>query len=110
MRMVVVSQAVEYPYYIAERREGRLKGMAPPNIRAIPSLRRKWDGGGFGTGVRTTEERAPNPRDLLDRLRSRNVNPQFDDVEFYVVRAPNSPRERIQYGRLLAEIHQHDPR
>jgi hypothetical protein len=100
MRIIRMAER-EYPRYIAEKREGRLKGQYPREIGMIPSLRRKWDAGGFGSGTRLTEAEAESPARLFEEMRSRGMDPQHDEVEFYEVRAPNSPRVRIPRQRLF---------
>jgi len=90
-----------YPYYLAIYREGRLKGQYPPGIRFVPQLERQWDKGGFGTGKKSTEFKATDIKELLNQLKMKRINPSFDDVTFYVVRRPQSPREGIQYPHLL---------
>jgi len=91
-----------YPYYLAIHSEGRLKGQYPNEIGFVPNLRKQWDKGGFGTGKKTTEFKSENVDDLLMQLQQRHINPRFD-VDFYVVRRPNSHRERMQYPVLLRE-------
>ena len=104
MRIIRIAQR-EYPYYVAEKREGRFKGMYPREIGMIPSLKRKWDAGGFGSGTKLTEVTATTPTELISRLRSQGIDPQHDEVEFYEVRAPNSPRARIPRQRLFEMAH-----
>ena len=98
-----------YPYYLAVHREGRLKGQYPTEIAYVPSLKKQWDKGGFGTGKKTKEFKSEDVKDLLEQLKMRRINPSFDDVDFYTVRSPNSPREKIQYPRLL-DIMRREPK
>jgi len=98
----------EYPYYVAVYREGRLMGQAPMEISMVPSLKRKWDSGGFGTGTKSEEFRSSSIRDLLTQVRNRRIRPPYDNVEFYIVREPNSYREEIQYQRLLSMMREED--
>lgn len=90
-----------YPYYLAISREGRLKGQAPMNIKFVPSLVREWDRGGFGTGTKATEFKGYSAQEVLNQLKMRHINPAFDAVDFYIVRRPNSSRERLQYAMIL---------
>lgn len=99
---LVAAVPAGYPYFLAVVREGRFKGQAPMEMRFVPGLRRQWDRGGFGTGTRATELKSESVRDLLGQLRAKGIEPAHDDVEFYVVRAPNAPREGVQYARLLS--------
>jgi len=101
MNWYKTAQAPGYPYYLAEVREGRFKGMYPPEIAVVPSLKRQWDRGGFGMGTRSTEIEDASARSLMDKLRRMGKDPRFDDVEIYIVRAPNSPRERVQFARFF---------
>jgi len=89
-----------YPYYVAVYSEGRLKGQAPMEIRFVPNLRKKWDAGGFGTGKRTKEFKSTDIKGLLNQLNMARIHPVHDDVDFYIVRLPNGPREKIPYSRL----------
>lgn len=90
-----------YPYYIAVYYEGRLKGQYPPSIGMIPDMKRKWDRGDFGTGKTMVELKDTTIQDLIGQLRAKGKDPRFDDVDFYIVRKPNSPREGIHYSRLI---------
>jgi hypothetical protein len=104
MRIVRIAQPVRtYPRYVAERREGRLKGQYPDEaFRHVPSLRRQWDRGGFGTGSRLVEVESDSPRGLIDELRRRGHSPAHDGFEFYEIRGPGAPRARIPIQRLFA--------
>jgi len=70
----------------------------------VPSLRRQWDRGGFGTGTRLTEIEADSPRELVQMLRGRGINPQYDDVEFYEIAVPGGPRIRISAQRFFSML------
>lgn len=108
MRIVCISQTGRrYPRYIAERREGRLKGQYPEQIKYLPSLRRQWDRGGFGTGSRLIEVESDSPAGLLDELRRRGHSPAHDDLEFFEILGPGSPRARIPTQRLFDMARSH---
>jgi len=101
---------MNYPYYIAIHREGRLKGQYPsPEIQHIPSLRKKWDRGGFGSGTSMKEFKSDDIQDLLNQLRTQRLNPIHDEIEFYIIQKPNSARQGIQYQRLMAMMNE-EPR
>jgi hypothetical protein len=92
-----------YPYYVAEWREGRNKGGPyPEGIQYIPHLKRQWDNGGFGTGSKLFSLKDANPQELLSQIRSKGKHPGHDDIEFYVVRLPNRPKERINISQFMA--------
>ena len=103
MRILRIAQSLrQYPRYIAEMREGRFKGKYPdPAFAHVPSLRRQWDRGGFGTGSRLNEVEADSPSALLEKLRAMGINPQHDEIDFYEIRAQGSQRARIQRQRLF---------
>ena len=109
MRIIRIAQMSPrtYPRYVAEKREGRLKGQYPNEIGMIPSLRRKWDNGGFGSGHRIIEVESDSPEGLIADLRSRGINPQYDEIDFYEIRAPGSPKARIPRQRLFEMAHRH---
>lgn len=104
MRIIAIAQTLrKYPRFVAEKREGRFKGQYPsPEIGHIPSLRRQWDKGGFGTGTRLVEIEAETASGLIQKIRTQGFNPQHDDFEFYMIRSPGSPRERIPPQHLFA--------
>lgn len=104
MRIIKISQR-KYPRYVSEMREGRLKGQSPMEIRMVPNLRKEWDSGGFGTGSRLIEFEADSPAGLIHKLMDEGISPQYDDVEFYEIRGPNSPRVRIPRQRLFEMAH-----
>lgn len=91
-----------YPYYIAIHREGRLKGQAPESIRMVPNLKREWDRGGFGTGHKMQEFKGKSIREVFNKLRDHGINPSYDEVDFYEVRAPNSPRRGLNRQRVFS--------
>jgi hypothetical protein len=94
----------QYPYYIAITYTGRLAGQAPAEIAYVPSLRNQWDSGGFGTGKKVDRElTSPNLQELLDQLMQQGVNWRYDDVDLYVVSAPNRPRQKLN-SRDVMEI------
>jgi hypothetical protein len=103
MRIISIAQATRnYPRFVAEKREGRFKGQYPsPEIRHVPSLRRQWDRGGFGTGIRLIEIEAETAGELIQKIRTQGLNPH-DDFEFFMIRSPRSPRELIPTQRLFA--------
>jgi len=90
-----------YPYYIAQYREGRFKGMYPNGIMGIPNMERKWDRGGFGSGRRMEEIKSEDPKEIFDILRRKSIDPRFDDVEYYIVEGPNRPRRRMQLREFI---------
>ena len=104
MRIIKLSE--NYPYYLAVHREGRLKGQYPLQIKFVPTMKKMWDQGKLGNGVKLNEFRSVTPRELEVELRSQGINPVFDDVDIYLVRGPNVPRERVQMGRFLNESRQ----
>jgi hypothetical protein len=75
----------------------------------VPALKRKWDRGGFGSGTKTTEIMGKSPKELLDELRRRRLNPAYDQVDLYVVEAPGRPRRGIQIGELMRLSRQPPP-
>ena len=103
MRIIRISQNRRYPRYIAEKREGRHKGQYPtPEIRYVPSLKREWDRGGFGTGTKLIEIEADSPQGLLDEIHGRGYSPVHDEFEFFEIRGLGSPRVRIPTQRLFS--------
>jgi len=98
------AQSMQYPYYTAEAREGRFKGLYQPNIAMIPSLRRQWDEGRMGTGTRLHEFRSGDFGDLVRQLRQAGFDTR--DAEFFAVRAPNSPKEKVRGDELFALLRQ----
>jgi len=60
-------------------------------------MKKMWDQGKLGNGVRLNEFRAATPR---------GITPVFDDVDIYLVRGQSMPRERVQMGRFLNESRQ----
>ena len=100
--MRISQSARPYPRYVAERREGRLKGQYPDMaFRHVPSLKRQWDKGGFGTGTRLVEVESDSPSGLIEEIRRRGFSPVHDDFEFFEIRGPGSSRARIPVQRLL---------
>ena len=93
-----------YPYYLAIHREGRLKGQAPESIKMIPNLKREWDRGGFGTGHRTREFKGTSIQEVFDKLQAEGINPRYDEVDFYEVRAPNSPRRGLNRQQVFSML------
>lgn len=92
----------EYPYYIAVVWAGRYKGMYPEAIKYIPSMKRQWDRGGLGTGKKIAAEiTGTNPVEIIDELRARHGITNGDDVDFYVVEAPNTSRRRLHYQEFM---------
>lgn len=91
----------KYPYYLAVLREGRFKGQYPLEIKFVPDLKKQWDRGGLGSGVKLREFEAGTPKELVDKLKMERINPAFDDVDFYVIRSPGSPRMGIRFDELL---------
>jgi len=82
-----------YPYYIVEWSEGRLQ--APPQYRHTP-VGRMFERGQIG-GRRVVEREAGTAEEALELWR-RNRDKQ--SIEVFLVRAPNSPRQRVQPERL----------
>ena len=108
MRIMRLSQSARrYPRYVAERREGRLKGQYPEQIKYLSGLRRQWDRGGFGTGSRLVEIEAESPSGLLEELRNRGHSPAHDDFEFYEICGPGMPRVRIPTQKLFDMASRH---
>ena len=100
---------MNYPYYIAELREGRFKGQYPsPDIKHNPTMRNKWDAGQLGTGTSLQEFESEGIDDLLTQLKMNRINPAFDDVTFYMIRSHGSNREKINYQRLLEVMRRKD--
>jgi len=91
----------QYPYYLAVYREGRFKGQYPQGIEFVPDLKRQWDRGGLGSGVKLREFEESTPKELLNKLRMERINPPFDSVDFYMVRSQNSPRMGMRYDEIL---------
>jgi len=89
-----------YPYYIAIYYVGRFEGQYPPEIAAVPSMKKLWDKGKLGMGKKGKELRSESARDLQNQLRQRGINPNYDDVDLYVVFRPNSPRRKIRPMQL----------
>ena len=99
--MRIIKVAESYPYYLAVQREGRMKGQYPMQIRFVPTMKKMWDQGKLGNGIRLNEFRSETPNGLLEEMQSRRINPVFDDVSIYVVRGPNMSREGIPIGRFM---------
>jgi hypothetical protein len=95
------SLELKYPYYIAQHREGRMKGQYPPDIAYMPQYKRMWDQGKMGNGTTMKEYKADTIEALLADLQRKNVKPQFDNVDFFIVEDPNRPRQRIAFSRLI---------
>jgi hypothetical protein len=93
---------MSYPYYIAIHSTGRLKGQAPLQISMVPELRRQWDSGGFGTGKKMQEFKDASMADLFGQLHEAGLDPRHDDIEFYEVRAPNSPRRGLNRQQVFS--------
>ena len=102
MRIIrIAGEPRKYPRYIAEKREGRFKGGPYPHgVEQTPSLRRKWDSGGFGTGTRLVEVEADSIPGLLEELRDKRIDFKSDDVEIFEIRSMGSPRIRVPTHRL----------
>lgn len=100
--MRIIAQSNRYPKYIAEKREGRLKGQYPESISYLPHLKRQWDRGGFGTGTRLIEIEANSPSELIDKIRSQGYSPQHDDFEFFEIKMPMSPRIKIPIQKFFS--------
>jgi hypothetical protein len=90
-----------YPYYLAVYRENRFKGQYPQGILGVPSLQNKWDRGDFGVGRTTKEIKSENMSDVLNQLRREGLDPRYNNVDFYVVPRPNSPRRKMQLREVL---------
>jgi len=90
-----------YPYYLAQYTEGRFKGQYPQGILGVPQLQRQWDKGQFGAGKKMNEIESEDMKDIFRQLRAKGLTPQYDDVEFYVVPRPNSPRRKMQLREAL---------
>ena len=91
-----------YPYYLAITYEGRFKGQYPAQLGMIPSLRNKWDSGGFGTGKRVAEELQDTKlQGLLNQLLQQGINWRYDDVDIYVVSAPGRPRQKMNSHEIM---------
>lgn len=90
-----------YPYYLAIYYEGRFKGQYPPGILGVPSLQKQWDKGKFGAGKKMNEIKSEDMSNIMKQLRAKGLNPRYDDVEFYIVPRPNSPRRRMQLREVL---------
>lgn len=103
MRIIHIAQPSRmYPRYIAEKHEGRLKGQYPsPEFKMVPSLRRQWDNGGFGSGTKRIEIESDSAAELLDKLRGRGYSATHDNFDFYEIRSPGSPRTRVSIQTLL---------
>jgi len=97
---------MNYPYYIAITSEGRFKGQYPASIAVVPSLRRQWDEGKFGTGKKQTETVANSLPELIQKLQALGKNWRYDDVEMYQVLAHNSPRRRLRSHDVEALLRQ----
>jgi len=89
---------VEYPYYIAEWHEGRIGvNEIPLEHRMIPSIRRMYESGQIG-GRRVKRLEDHDPMTLVQRLRQTGQSAR--DVDWYIVRAHQSPMERIQFWQI----------
>jgi len=99
-----IPQVPGYPYYIAQYRENRFKGMYPQGILGIPSMERKWDKGDFGIGKTMREIRSDDLKSLLETLRRKSINPRTDNVDFYIVENPNRTRRRMQLTEVLNKV------
>lgn len=87
-----------YPYYIAEWYEGRISvNEMPFEHRYVPSIRRMYEDGRIG-GKRLKSVENADLQVLLSELRRQGKSPQ--DVEFYIVVAPNQPKRRLQYYEI----------
>ena len=93
------AQSRGYPYYLAQYQESRLHGNYPVGIKGVKSMERMVD---RSVGMVHRELKSESIQDLLMQLKQKGIEPGYDDVHFYMVRAPNSSREGIQYQRLLA--------
>jgi len=97
----VPSKIPGYPYYLAIYREGRFKGQYPQGILGVPQLQRQWDKGQFGAGKTMNEIKSEDVSDILNQLRRKGIDPRYDDVEYYVVPRPNSPRRKMHLREVL---------
>lgn len=88
-----------YPYYLAQYQESRLQGAYPAGVKGIRALEKMVD---KSVGLAHRELKSENIQDLLSQLKQKGIDPAYDNVHFYMVRSPGSPREGIQYQRLLA--------
>lgn len=86
---------LSYPYYIAISYEGRFVGMAPTQIKGTP-MEKVWDRGGMGTGKKIKFEiKSSSAKTLLEEINKLGYNIKDQEVEFYIIRSPNSSRERL---------------
>ena len=88
----------KYPYYIAEWQIGRISGDAIPlECRFVPSIKRMFEDGRIG-GRRTINLENTS----LDALASevRRQGKSINEVDFYVVRQMDRPRERLPYWNI----------
>ena len=105
---MLISQKSGYPKYVAEHREGRYKGRYPTQeVAHVPSLRRMWDRGGLGSGTRLVRMESDSPEGILEEVRQRRLSPQHDDIQFYIIRAPGSSMQGVQYQQILSMTRQH---
>jgi len=93
------AQVRGYPYYLAIYQESRMRGNYPAGVKGNKALEKMVD---RSVGMAHRELKSESIQDLLNQLRQKGIEPAYDDVHFYMVRAPNSSREGIQYQRLLA--------
>ena len=93
---------MEYPYYIAEWRVGRIGvDEIPLQHRLIPSIRRMYESGQIG-GRRLLRKENSDVAALIQDLRREGQSPR--DVEFYIVRAPNRQMERVQFWQIERDL------
>jgi len=101
MRILCISSRT-YPRYLAIKTEGRLKGQYPASIAHVPSMKRKWDDGGLGSGTKLVEIEADSPKELINKLRGMGYDIHYNnDFRFYQVRFSGSPRSVISKQKLI---------
>jgi len=93
-----------YPYYLVITSKGRFQGGPyPQGIEFIPDMKRQWDAGGLGTGKIHREHKIINPKEIQSTLKQNSLNPYYDQDKFdiYVVRAPQSPRRKLNHREII---------
>lgn len=101
MRIISLSSRT-YPRYLAIKTEGRFKGQYPEQISRDPSMKRKWDSGGLGSGTRLVEVEADSPKELANKLRGMGYDINYNnDFRFYQIKFSGSPRVAISKQQLM---------
>jgi len=88
---MVPCQGMGYPHYIIQWREGRLS--CPAHLKACGAIRKQFERGTIG-GSKLHERRFQERRETV--LEVRRLEHDRRDPEVFLVKAPNSPRQRVR--------------